>query len=373
MAELNEDVLEISDEDFAKLPVPGISTEDVEDTEDGVDVDDAEVETTDTEDKEEKEEDTEEEQEADFGDDEESSDDEVETPIEEEKQEDSTKESAEDTFDYKAAFKSMLAPFKANGREVTPKSKEDLIRLAQMGANYHQKMAGMKPARKALKILENNDLLDNDELSFLIDIKNGNPEAINKLVKKHGIDPLDINVKEESTYTPSDHSISDAEVKLDEVLDDIKHSPSYDKTINAITKEWDTDSRTQAATHPQIISVINEHMESGVYDQVMDAVRYERSLGNMKGVSDFDAYGQMGNKLESEGAFNDPATSDKQKADPVPKVVPNNPVKEAERKAKKKAASPTKSTPVTKLAPDFNPLNMTDEEFAKFDPKTIGL
>lgn len=100
----------------------------------------------------------------------------------------------EEAVDYKAKYDALMSSFKANGVEMTPKSEEDARRLMQMGANYNKKMAGMKPAMKILKTLENNNLLSEGELDFLIDLKNGNQDAIAKLISQHKIDPLEVDL-----------------------------------------------------------------------------------------------------------------------------------------------------------------------------------
>lgn len=265
--------------------------------------------------------------------------------------------------------------FKANGRQVVPKSPEDLIRLAQQGANYHQKMAGMKPARKALKTLESNGLLDDAELNFLIDLKNGKPEAIAKFMKDKAINPMDVDTTADVNYTPTDHSVSDTELEVDAVLDEIQDTPTFTRTVNAVTKEWDESSRAEVSRQPRIMSVINEHMANGTYDKVMGAVQYERSMGRLTGVSDFDAYKDMGQHMSEQGLLN-PVTPNKdteKKDTPTHKSV--DPAAEQKRKEQKKKASPTrnkgKATP--KVPEGFNPLDLSDEDFKKFDPKTIGL
>lgn len=284
--------------------------------------------------------------------------------------------SGSDKVDFEVEYKKLMAPFKANGTEITPKSPEDAVRLMQMGANYHKKMAGMKPAMRALKTLQNNGLLDDGKLDYLIELHQGKPEAITKLLKDSKVDPLDMDLEAETTYTPANYSATDAEVELDSVLDSIQDSPSYNKTINVITKEWDKASRDQIRTDPKIISAINEHIGSGVYDTVKSAVDYERSMGRLTDVSYLEAYKAVGNKLEKEGAFAQPTGTppSNPQAAVTPPVQKPDPEKERKRKAQKKAAGPTgSSSRVSKLPKDFNPLEMSDEEFAKFDPKLIGL
>ena len=276
--------------------------------------------------------------------------------------------------DYKEMYENVMGTFKANGSDMAPKNPEDARRLMQMGANYHQKMAGMKPARAALKLLENNGLLEGEALSLLIDANNGNQDAITELVKKHNIKPLDIDVETETDYTPNDHSVSDVEMQLDSVITDIENSPKFQDTVNLVSKQWDSASQNEVASNPEIIKLINQHMESGVYDKVMGGVNYQRSMGQLSGVSDVEAYRRIGKQLDDEGAFNNPTTPEKDVG--LEKEIPEvDPEKEAKRKSDKKKASPTKETkkPTGSVPKNFNPLAMSDEEFAKFDPATIGI
>ena len=273
-------------------------------------------------------------------------------------------------INYQTEYEKVMAPFNANGVEMKPKSMEDVIRLMQMGANYHKKMVGLKPSLKVLKLLEKNQLLDPEKLNYLIDLDKKNPAAITKLLKESGMDPLDINVKEDVNYKPTSRSVSDTEIDLDSVLDSIKNTPSYGKTLNVITKVWDDASRSVVATTPHIISVINGHVADGTYDKVMGTVEYERSLGNLQGVTDLEAYKQVGDVLQRQGKLGPIPTNSgvPTKVEPIkPKTKPET---DAKKQAQKKAASPT--TPgKTATATSFNPLAMSDEEIEKFDERNL--
>ena len=290
----------------------------------------------------------------------------VEDTKKEEKVPEDDKEVPETVIDYKAEYDKVMAPFKANGTQMQMKSAEDAVTLMQMGANYHKKMAGLKPSLKLLKVLEKNDLLDVDQLSYLIDLKNKNPEAITKLVKDSGLDPLDINVKDDSAYTPTTQVVNDTEIELDTVLDNIKQSPTYAQTLNVITKDWDDASRTVIASKPQIISIINDHVADGTFEKVMGVVTYERSLGKLQGVSDFDAYRKVGDALHAAGKLGAPPKA--VVIEPTQTIVKEPTPEEIKRKERKKAASPTK-TVGTPVKESYNPLTMSDEDFEKFDPK----
>lgn len=370
----DENMLDMPDEEFEKLATPDFS-EKPEDKEEESTT--SEEETT----EEQEEEEVEEESEETTEDEETSEKEEDDSEESEENKEDESKETEEDDkeqtqeeIDYKAAYEELMGPTKASGREITPKSIADAKRLIQMGFDYHDKMAGMKPARKALKTLENNELLDNEKLSLLIDAGKGNIEALTKLIKDHGIDPLDLKGEEASTYTPQNYSASDEEVDLDNVLDIIKSTPTYDTTVDHITNRWDEQSQTAVAKDPQIITVINEHVSTGVYDTVMKEVQYQQSLGKLAGVPTLHAYKQVGDAMAAEGVFDAPATSEK-KAENTTQTKTVDPVKEKARLAKKKAATSTKTSvkKQAKLPKNFNPLDLPDEEFDKFDPKLLGI
>ena len=256
---------------------------------------------------------------------------------------------------------------KANGLDMEVKTSEDAVRLMQMGANYHKKMAGLKPSLRFVKMLEKANLLDEDKLNFLIDINNKNPEAITKLFKDSAIDPLDVNIKDESDYVPTKHNVNDSEMVLDGVLEDIQDSPTFEKTLDVVSNVWDKSSRNVIAKDPHIIELINEQIADGTYDKITSLVTYQRSLGHLKGVSDIQAYQNAGDQLFKEGKIGQVEKPPEQKPAPIVPPVIKDSEAETKRKAKKAAASPTKGAG-TPAAVTYDPLNMSDEEFMKINP-----
>ena len=122
-------------------------------------------------------------------------------------------------------------------------SVEDAISLMQMGANYNKKMAGMKEPLKFIKMLQNNNLLDEAKLSYLIDLDKKSPEAIARLVKESGIDPLNIDVTKDTEYKPNTYTVDDVQVELDTVIEDIRDTDSFKDTIDIVSNKWDEASR----------------------------------------------------------------------------------------------------------------------------------
>jgi hypothetical protein len=245
--------------------------------------------------------------------------------------------------------------------------------LMQMGANYHKKMAGLKPSLKTLKLLENNGLMDPEKLNYLIDLSQKKPEAIAQLLKDSKIDPMNIDLADTKEYVPQHRSVSDTEILLDEVLDSISHSTHYNKTLTVLGDEWDAESRNLLASNPNVIRTINAHMENGIYDQVAQAVAYERSLGKLAGVNDYEAYQQVGSHMHENGLFVSatvPTTKGTTKSTTAADTQASNAaaLEAAARAERKKAASPSRAGKTTDDGKkDYNPLAMSDEDFVKLN------
>ena len=261
------------------------------------------------------------------------------------------------TIDYKKFYEKIMTPFKANGKVITLKTPEEAIQLMQMGANYTRKMQAIAPYKKTLLMLENNGLLDEDKLSFLIDLDKKNPEAIKKLIKDAGIDPMDIDTSTEPQYKEGSHKVSNEEAAFMTVLDDLKQSQDGMQTIKEINSNWDDASKNILWSSPDIMRTIHQQRENGVYQLIVDEMERQRTLGNISPETPFlVAYKQIGDAL----------VANKQKAVPQPVAVKAKTVKTSTVKnnEKAKAAAPNRTTP---SAPKrfINPLAMSDEEFLK--------
>lgn len=279
--------------------------------------------------------------------------------------------------DKAAEYDRLLAPFKANGRDIKVENVDEALRLMQMGANYNRKMAALKPNLAIMKTLENNGLLDPAKINFLIDLSKKNPDAISKLVKDSGIDPLDISAEKAEGYKPGTHEAPETQVELDTVLDEMQDSPKYTETLDLVSKQWDAKSRSLIAAQPQLLKVINGHMESGIFDLVASELERKKLFGGLHGLSDLEAYRQVGDEMASSGKFEhlkkqagQPGQQGQQ-APAAKVVVPPKPKQadDSKREEQRRAAAPARGVaPTGKLPADFNPLALSDEEFAKFKP-----
>ena len=364
----------MSDEDFEKLSVADMpATEPAEETQEeepGVSDDAAEG----TDDEPEGEEEDAEGGESSEGE-EESDEDEAEEKSESDEEgdeEEDTSKADEDGVNYEAVYKELFSPFKANGKEIQVESVEDARQLMQMGANYSKKMAALKPNLKHMKLLEDNKLLSDDRINYLIDIASGKPEAIKQLLKESKIDPMDLDLEKADDYQPSQRTVDDRRLELDDVLSNLQDSQHYQRLMEDVGTGWDEGSKKAIAKAPKVLEILDSHMATGIYDLIQGELEKERLLGRLNGMSSLDAYRAVGDRMEAEGKFNHLVPN--QAAQPAPRKSDQERAKkdqeEQRRKSKKRAAASTRKAPSqSKPSMDFNPLDMSDEEYEKLSSK----
>jgi len=359
----NVDVLELSDEEFMKLDGPPVA--DAPGTADAAVDETAAAETS-----EEKENDTDDaatDEDTDTG---EAADDTVKSEDVPDTKDDAATDTdkteptkkTEQTVDFEKEYNKLTAPFKANGVDIQVKDTDEIIALMQMGANYHKKMASLKPSLKIMKLLERNELLDETKLSYLIDLSKKDKAAITKLIQDSGIDPLEFDTAAAATYVPKTQRISDVEMDLEAVLESIQASPVYPQTLKVVSETWDDASRNVIASTPRIIAVLNEQIENGTFAIVSGEVERARRFGKLQGISDLDAYKAMGDYLQNAGKIGPAAKPARVNApNPAQKKVQDDKLKD-----QKKAATITAGKVVStkKTAPN-SVLAMSDDEFNK--------
>lgn len=273
------------------------------------------------------------------------------------------------TPNYEEFYKQVMAPLKANGTTIDLKSPDEVLQLMRMGANYTRKMQAIAPHRKLLMMLENNGLMDEGKLSFLIDIEKKNPEAIKKLLKDSGIDPLDIDIKEETSYRGGNHKVTDEEATFVSALDDLRSNQGGTETLNVINSKWDQASKDVLWNSPEVMQVIHEQRVNGMYDRISTEVERQRTLGIIpSNVPFIQAYKTIGDAMGKAGVFNDivqaPVNKTQTKAPVATRAQQVKPV--VKNNDKVNAATTTRSSSKTAEF-KVNPLAMSDEEILKMD------
>ena len=256
--------------------------------------------------------------------------------------------------DYKSIYEQVFKPFKANGKEITPKSVEDIISLMQMGANYTKKMQLMAPMKKVVQSLDNAKI-DEQELNFLIDVSKGDKEAIKQLLIKHKIDPLEIDLDGDNTYSPKNNIASDEDVEFNDTLMDIHDSlPKIQEILN---KTWDDNSKKAILKDPRLMRALHEEVQMGRFDEVQKRLEAEKTFGRYKGISDVDAYIDLVSKMEQERM--------KTKTQPTTESTKKIPDKSKAAPTKGKTSKSSSSLTAKDL------LSMSDDEFNKLSERDL--
>lgn len=266
---------------------------------------------------------------------------------------------------YEAKYKEALAPLKANGKTIDIQSLDELRQLASMGANFTRKMQDIAPHRKILAMLENNGLLDEAKLSFFIDLDKKNPEALKKLVKDSGVDPLDIDVSGEATYQVGNHAVSDSEIAFRTVLEDLQSTPTGQETISLINSSWDQASKEELWKAPEVMQTIQQQRENGIYDTISAEINRQSMLGKIPAGTPFiQAYLAVGNELNTRGVFN---KAPSQTTANVPAPVATRVVVPKPQVTNSAAANAAASTRQTqkRVVPVVNLQSMSDDDFLK--------
>lgn len=271
-----------------------------------------------------------------------------------------------EAVNYEAAYKQIMAPFKANGSEFAPASPEEAIRLMQMGANYTKKMQALAPNLKLMRMLDNNGLLEEQKLSFLIDLSKKDQGAIQKLLADSKIDPLDLNTSEAPAYKPGNHTVSDQEMAFHDTLNDVMSHSAGQETVRWINTQWDPASKDAVFREPALLSIMAEQRANGIAERITTEIDRQRMLGNLTNVPFIQAYKQVGDILHAQGKLVPRASTTPSITPPAaqPRVLetrtaaPKSPVSNGDAA---RAASLTRTAP--KPAPKtFDVFAMSDDE-----------
>lgn len=269
---------------------------------------------------------------------------------------------------YEELYKQIMKPFKANGREIKLDSPEEAIKLMQMGANYTKKMQGLAPNLKILRMLEKNDLINEEKLEHLIDLSKGDKAAIAKFIKDQNIDPMDIDTDKAINYRQGNHAVSDAEIEFKTVIEETTSTDTGQELIVHINSEWDQPSKNEIFKNPALIHILNQHKTDGVYDQISAEISKRKMLrdAQISSMPFLSAYELIGKQLSEQGALkpqqqNQPVVQTQQVI--ATGTVPKKP--KVSNSEQVKAASPSAKSS-GKAKQEFNPLTLSDEDFLKY-------
>lgn len=129
--------------------------------------------------------------------------------------------------------------------------------------DYTQKMQAIAPWRRTIDAIEQAKL-NHEDVNLMIDVLKGDKEAIAAVLKRTGVDTLDINT-DEVTYQQKDYGRTDSEIAITDVIDSIKHDQEYATTHRVLTSEWDEASWLALASTPERIRQLHIDIKDGTF------------------------------------------------------------------------------------------------------------
>jgi len=247
-------------------------------------------------------------------------------------------------------------PLKANGKEYPIDSIDELYKLASAGAGAQQKFQAIASHKKSIMAAEKAEVDIMDAVNLMANYKANPKDFIAKLIKDNNIDPYDINV-EAKLADQEDFSVTDFEVKYDDVIQEIGDSPLFANVQDVILKQWDSKSKDVFLNDPSMISKLHTEMlpmdnsDKSIFELVTPIMEKMKLKGDMR--SDLDIY--MDARAQKAAEF---------EALEVSKQAVKPKAKPSVDKAKKTAASPTTGGKAGVKTLDF--ASMSDAELDAF-------
>lgn len=256
--------------------------------------------------------------------------------------------------------------FKADGQEFefTEKEiKEQFGKVFAQAMNYTKKMQAIAPYRGMIASIEEQNLTQED-LNLAIDVLKGDKNALAAVLKKTGVDALDLDTDESGQYQPTNYGRNETELAIREVVSEIGNDKEYAITHHVVEKQWDDRSRETFLKNPALIKGLHSDVKNGVFDKVSPMAMKMKVLDGGRR-SDIEYYVEAGKQFYGDMRQAQLQEEQAQKAQVDTDRLAKVKAEEAKRKAavvtgeQRKAAAPTKSR--VKKVTDY--LDDSDEGF----------
>lgn len=159
--------------------------------------------------------------------------------------------------------------FKANGKEyefTDDEVRTQFPKIFGQAMDYTRKMQAIKPWRQTIDAIESAKL-NHEDVNLMIDVLKGDKDAIATVLKRTGVDALDLDV-ENSKYVAKDYGRNETELAIKDIVDKISADPEYSVTHRVLSNEWDDASFKEFTKEPELIELLHMDVKSGMYNKV---------------------------------------------------------------------------------------------------------
>lgn len=304
--------------------------------------------------------------------------DEVDEEIEEQLEEET--EQIEKTDEAQEEHQRLV--FKANGREYEFSKDEIMSQFPKVfgqAMDYTKKTQAMKPWRKTIDAIEQAKL-GHDDINLMIDVMKGDKNAIAEVLKRTGVDSLEIDT-ENAKYTPNDYGRDDKALAIKDIVEEISADKEYETTHRILSKEWDENSFRKMTEDPELIRLLHVDVKTGMFDKVQTIADKIKVLdrGNKPDLEYYRlASIELAQQQQEANRIAYEAERQKQEREiRLAREAEVNRVKKAQEKQKevavkateRRAATPTSKVSAASKVIDY--LDSTDEEFEEWYKQNV--
>ena len=280
-------------------------------------------------------------------------------------EEDQTSDEDDDAEDEEQPVRTYK--YKANGKEYEFTEEEIFSRFGEVfgkAMNFTQKTQAISKHRKMLDAIESAELTS-DDINLAIDVLKGDKGALAAVLKRTGVDALELDTDEDTGYTPKDYGRNDEELAIRDVVEEISKDKEYATTYDVLENRWDNASRQEFAQNPELIRQLHIDVKNGMFETLTPIIdklktydggaRSDLEYYKVAAKQYFDRQAQV----EQTRAVKEERQQERAKIDEVKTSTKR---REATKKAsaKRKAAAPTKQNAGGKK--QINYLDELDDE-----------
>ena len=262
--------------------------------------------------------------------------------------------------------------FKANGKDYEFTSDEIVEQFPKMfgkAMDYTKKMQAIKPWRKTIDALEGAELSHTD-VSLMIDVLKGDKEAINEVLKRTGVDTLELNAEDASAYEAKDYGRNEAALDVSDIVKEISGDAEYTTTHDILSNQWDEKSWETVTENPEMIKLLHTDVKSGMYATLQPIAEKLKVFGGSS-KSDLDYYKQAAQQhfQKTSSQKKEPVQQQKpvKKKELVIDRVAEAKAQTAKRTATKTASAKRKAAAPTKSVKADSVVDYLDESDEKYD------
>lgn len=205
-----------------------------------------------------------------------------ESEVEETEPDEEVETTDEETEEVEAEVEAEERPvqkrkYKANGKEYEFSEDEIFDRFGQVFAqamDYTKKTQQLKPWRKTIDAIEQAKLSE-DDVNLAIDVLKGDKDAIAALLKRTGVDALELDV-DNVKYAPRDYGRNESELAIKDIVEEISRDKEYETTYDILEHQWDDKSRKAFVENPELIRQLHIDVKSGMFETLAPVVQKMR-------------------------------------------------------------------------------------------------